>query len=102
MSSTHIKQAALEHGVEYPVVLGLVREARAKGLKTPVLLMGMLHDSLTGCLLTTYIGYYNPLLAYGEEKAIQDAREAGANGFIMVDLPPEEAVIFRDKCTNAG
>src|SRR6266404_5098970 len=40
-------------------------------------------------------GYYNPILAYGEQKAIQDAFEAGANGFIVVDLPPEEAVSFR-------
>ena len=45
-------------------------------------------------------GYYNPLLAYGEEKAVKDAREAGANGFIIVDLPPEEAVHFRDTCTS--
>lgn len=44
------------------------------------------------------IGYYNPLLAYGEQKAIQDAFEAGANGFIVVDLPPEEALSFRGKC----
>jgi tryptophan synthase len=41
------------------------------------------------------------MLAYGEEKAIQDAREAGANGFIMVDLPPEEALVFREKCSKA-
>lgn len=47
-------------------------------------------------------GYYNPILAYGEEKGIQDAKEAGANGFIMVDLPPEEAVGFREKCAKAG
>ena len=46
-------------------------------------------------------GYYNPMLAYGEDKAIQDAYEAGANGFIIVDLPPEEAVSFRDKCRKA-
>ena len=46
-------------------------------------------------------GYYNPLLAYGEDKAIQDAAEAGANGYILVDLPPEEAVAFRDKCRAA-
>lgn len=46
-------------------------------------------------------GYYNPLLAYGEERAIHDASEAGANGFIVVDLPPEEAVSFREKCRNA-
>jgi tryptophan synthase len=48
-----------------------------------------------------YTGYYNPLLAYGEEKSIQDAAEAGANGFIMVDLPPEEAVGFREKCIKS-
>jgi tryptophan synthase alpha subunit len=47
------------------------------------------------------VGYYNPLLAYGEQKAIQDASEAGANGFIVVDLPPEEAVSFRGKCATA-
>lgn len=46
-------------------------------------------------------GYYNPLLAYGEEKSIQDAAEAGANGFIMVDLPPEEAIGFREKCNKS-
>jgi len=46
-------------------------------------------------------GYYNPILAYGEDKAIQDASEAGANGFIMVDLPPEEAVTFREKCIKS-
>ena len=47
-------------------------------------------------------GYYNPLIAYGEEEAVQAARDAGANGFIMVDLPPEEALKFRDICTSTG
>lgn len=45
-------------------------------------------------------GYYNPILAYGEEKAVKAAREAGANGFIMVDLPPEEAIRFREICAK--
>lgn len=45
-------------------------------------------------------GYFNPLLAYGEEKAVEDAHAAGANGYIIVDLPPEEAVKFRDICTS--
>ncbi|RDB21403.1 Tryptophan synthase [Hypsizygus marmoreus] len=74
---------ALKQNIDYITVLGLLREARAQGLTAPVILMG----------------YYNPLLAYGEDKAIQDAAEAGANGFIMVDLPPEEAITFREKCT---
>lgn len=47
-------------------------------------------------------GYFNPLLAHGEERAVQDAKTAGANGFIVVDLPPEEAVDFRNVCTREG
>ncbi|KAF9469279.1 bifunctional tryptophan synthase TRP1 [Collybia nuda] len=77
---------ALKNDIDYITVLGLLREARSQGLTAPVVLMG----------------YYNPLLAYGEDKAIQDASEAGANGFIMVDLPPEEAITFREKCTKAN
>ena len=66
--------------------LKIVRDARSRGLKAPVLFMG----------------YYNPLLAYGEEKLLHDAKAAGVNGFIMVDLPPEEAVRFRHHCTTYG
>ncbi|KAI5121019.1 hypothetical protein M0805_005965 [Coniferiporia weirii] len=77
---------ALKNDVDYSDCLSFVTEARQKGLRAPVLLMG----------------YYNPMLAYGEEKAIQDAKTAGANGYIMVDLPPEEAVGFREKCARTG
>ncbi|GME85764.1 unnamed protein product [[Candida] boidinii] len=48
------------------------------------------------------MGYYNPVYAYGEEKLVHDAKEAGANGFILVDLPPEQAVTFRGYCKKAG
>lgn len=48
------------------------------------------------------MGYYNPLLSYGTEKIVKDSKEAGVNGFIMVDLPPEEAVMFRNTCSKAG
>ena len=48
------------------------------------------------------MGYYNPLLAYGEEQMLKDAKDAGVDGFIMVDLPPEEAVRFRNLCARAG
>ncbi|EUC61697.1 tryptophan synthase beta chain, partial [Rhizoctonia solani AG-3 Rhs1AP] len=75
---------ALNNGVGYEDCLQYVRDARAKGLKCPVLLMG----------------YYNPIIAYGEEKAVKHAHEAGANGFIMVDLPPEEAIKFREICAK--
>ena len=64
----------------------MVRDARTKGLKAPIMLMG----------------YYNPILAYGEERLLEDSREAGVNGFIVVDFPPEEAISFRKICSNAG
>lgn len=77
---------ALINGVNTEQVLQMVRDARQRGLKAPVLLMG----------------YYNPLLKYGEERMLQDAKAAGVNGFIIVDLPPEEAVRFRNFCASYG
>ncbi|WFD35493.1 tryptophan synthase [Malassezia cuniculi] len=73
---------ALAQGVDYRACLAYISEARKRGLTVPVILMG----------------YYNPLLSYGEEAAVRDAREAGANGFIVVDLPPEEATVFLGHC----
>ncbi|KAL0471158.1 tryptophan synthetase [Neurospora intermedia] len=77
---------ALQHGVTLQSTLQMVRDARQRGLKAPVMLMG----------------YYNPLLSYGEERLLNDCKEAGVNGFIIVDLPPEEAVSFRQLCTRGG
>ncbi|KAF7505024.1 anthranilate synthase / indole-3-glycerol phosphate synthase [Endocarpon pusillum] len=77
---------ALKNGVSVKSSLQIVRDARKRGLHIPVLFMG----------------YYNPLLSYGEERMLKDAKDAGVNGFIMVDLPPEEAVRFRNLCTKAG
>ncbi|KAI9824587.1 MAG: tryptophan synthetase [Thelocarpon impressellum] len=77
---------ALRNGVTIASVLELVRAARKQGLRAPIIFMG----------------YYNPMLIYGEERLIKDAREAGVNGFIIVDLPPEEAVRLRNFCTKGG
>lgn len=77
---------ALQNGVNITSTLKMVREARKRGLKAPVLLMG----------------YYNPLLSYGEERVLMESKDVGVNGFIMVDLPPEEAVRFRKLCIKAG
>lgn len=77
---------ALKNGVTTTTCLDIVRSARRQGLKAPVMFMG----------------YYNPLLAYGEERMLKDCKEAGVNGFIMVDLPPEEAVRFRGHCKSYG
>ena len=63
-----------------------MREARARGLQAPVLLMG----------------YYNPILALGEARTCREAAAAGVDGFIVVDLPPDEAGSFIAECRAAG
>lgn len=73
---------ALKNGITYRDVLDFVATARKQGLKAPVVLMG----------------YVNPLIQYGEEKAVVDAKEAGVNGFIVVDLPLEEQPFFFKAC----
>lgn len=77
---------ALDNGITVPKCLELVELARKEGVTVPIILMG----------------YYNPILKYGEEKMIADSAKAGANGYIVVDLPPEEAVKFRSTCTKYG
>lgn len=68
-------QAALEQGVTTRKVLEAVAELRRRGVEIPLVLMG----------------YYNPILSYGLENFVHDAAQAGADGFIIPDLPPEEA-----------
>lgn len=77
---------ALENEVDIPAMLQMVKVARKRGLNVPVLFMG----------------YYNPILAYGEQKLLVDSRTAGVNGFIIVDLPPEDALRFRKSCKTEG
>lgn len=77
---------ALENGCTVSKCLELVKQSREQGVTVPIVLMG----------------YYNPLLKYGEEKMVRDTKAAGANGFIVVDLPPEEALRFRNICTAEG
>jgi len=71
-------QVALEKGITVKKSLAAVKELRKRGVTIPLILMG----------------YYNPMLAYGLENFIHDAREAGADGFIIPDLPMEEAEEF--------
>jgi tryptophan synthase alpha chain len=71
-------QIALEKGITIKKSLEAVKELRKRGVTVPLILMG----------------YFNPMLAYGLEKFIHDAREAGADGFIIPDLPLEEAEEF--------
>jgi tryptophan synthase alpha chain len=69
-------QRALKAGATLKKTLQLVRDLRARDNDTPVVLMG----------------YYNPIYSYGNEAFLKDAREAGVDGLIVVDLPPEEDV----------
>ena len=39
--------------------------------------------------------YYNPLVAFGDERAADEALRVGADGFLVVDLPPEEGAVLR-------
>jgi tryptophan synthase alpha chain len=72
-------QVALEHGITIKKSLAAVAELRKRGVTIPFILMG----------------YFNPMLAYGLEQFVNDAREAGADGFIIPDLPLEEAGEFQ-------
>jgi tryptophan synthase alpha chain len=47
-------------------------------------------------------GYYNPILAYGEQKLANDAADSGADGFLVVDLPPEESASLRGPAIEKG
>ena len=78
----HANQIALDGGITFEGCLQIVRDARTAGLTAPILFMG----------------YYNPILSYGEERVAAVAKDAGADGFIMVDLPPEEADTFLAAC----
>jgi tryptophan synthase alpha chain len=72
-------QIALEKGITVKKSLTAIAELRKRGVTIPLILMG----------------YFNPILAYGLEKFIRDSREAGADGFIIPDLPLEEAGEFQ-------
>lgn len=82
----HSTQVSLENGTTTASCLEMVRELRQRGVQTPVMLMG----------------YVNPILAYGEANYVHDAAEAGADGFILPDLPPEEAEDFDAMTAEAG
>ncbi len=68
-------ERALKNGLGLRGVLGLVAEFRQRDAETPVVLMG----------------YQNPIEAMGLEAFAQQAAEAGVDGVLTVDLPPEEA-----------
>jgi tryptophan synthase alpha chain len=83
-------ERALARGIGLPQVLAMVREFRRRDAKTPVVLMG----------------YANPIERYdqrhGEAAFITVAREAGVDGLLVVDYPPEECEAFAARLEAAG
>jgi len=65
---------ALNAGQDMIKTLGMIRAFRKGDNATPIVLMG----------------YYNPIYIYGVTKFLADAKSAGVDGLIVVDLPPEE------------
>jgi tryptophan synthase len=83
----HTNQVAIAGGTsEISSCLDLVKQARELGLTVPVVLMG----------------YFNPFFKYGVDKLCADTKEAGADGFIVVDLPPEEGIELNKACIKYG
>jgi tryptophan synthase alpha chain len=66
---------ALAHRTSLRQILELVAELRRGGMTTPIILFG----------------YYNPIFHYGPARLAEDAKRAGVDGLLVVDLPPEEA-----------
>ncbi len=69
-----------------PKTLQMVRDFRETNQTTPLVLMG----------------YYNPIYAYGVERFVADAKQAGVDGLIVVDLPPEHNDELCDPAQAAG
>ncbi len=82
----HASERALAHGVSLRDVLGMVSEFREQDRETPVVLMG----------------YLNPIEVMGYPSYAVSAAEAGVDGTLVVDLPPEEAGEFLAACREQG
>jgi tryptophan synthase alpha chain len=77
---------ALKSGMNMGKVLDLARGFRKKDQETPLVLMG----------------YYNPIMHFGVDKFLREAKNAGVDGLIIVDLPPEEDSEMCAPATQAG
>lgn len=77
---------ALEAGASMKTTLQMVRDFRKENTTTPIVLMG----------------YANPVYQYGMQDFVTDAADAGVDGFIIVDLPPEEDDALYVLCQVSG
>ncbi len=79
-------QVALQNGMNLKRCLEGVIELRRRGIAQPLMLMG----------------YYNPILAFGLDQFVRAAASAGADGFIIPDLPYDEAAGMEAACRAEG
>jgi tryptophan synthase alpha chain len=79
-------QIALDQGVTLAECIAMVAELRSRGVTIPALLMS----------------YVNPILAYGVDRLVADSQVADVDGFIVPDLPPEEAGELEVACQQHG
>jgi len=77
---------SLQQGTTPITVLDTVRSLRASGITIPIIIMG----------------YVNPMTSYGPDRWVADAVEAGVDGLIIVDLPPNEAAELEVPAHEAG
>ena len=77
---------ALNAGMNLSKILLMVKNFRKINNYTPIILMG----------------YYNPIFNFGVEKFVRESKNAGVDGFIVVDLPPEEDKEFFDPVSKSG
>jgi tryptophan synthase alpha chain len=77
---------ALNGGMTLKRTLEMVSEFRKSDINTPIVLMG----------------YFNPIYSYGADKFVAAAKNAGVDGLIIVDLPPEEDAELRPQANEAG
>ncbi len=71
---------AVQAGVDARACIDVVVRLREAGVKLPLIFMG----------------YYNPILSYGTDAYARDCADAGLDGMIVLDLPPEESGAMRD------
>ena len=79
-------QVALDNGVTIPWILETVAQVRRQSNRIPIVLMG----------------YINPIQRMGIETFLEEACEAGVDGLIIPDLPPEEGAAFFELARSKG
>jgi tryptophan synthase alpha chain len=81
--ATHV---ALQQGTTVQRCLELALDLRGRGITAPLVFMG----------------YYNPIIAYGERAFCRACRDVGVDGLIVPDLPPEEGEALEGECREHG